>query len=103
MKSDLEVPELTAVRKEIDEIDTQLLDLLSSRKELVNEVTKIKSKLGLEARQPKRYRQLLNNLKERGNKIGVDSGLIDEIWDAIHQDSQKKQNKKLLKSRRTAK
>lgn len=56
---------LDDVRKRIDAIDTQLLDLLSQRAECVHEVGEIKKKEGLSIYAPEREESLLRSLAEK--------------------------------------
>lgn len=53
---------LDDIRKQIDQIDQQLLDLLSSRADLVHEVGEIKKKEGLQIYAPEREHALLKRL-----------------------------------------
>lgn len=87
--------ELETVRQDLDKVDGQILDLISRRKQLVKEVTRIKLELGLDAHQPGRYAQMLAALQEQGQKLGLDPELVAGVWDAIHIDSMKQQNKDL--------
>lgn len=57
--------ELSAIREQIDAIDTQLLALLNSRAKLALEVGKIKSRDGLPIYAPDREQQLLRGLVEK--------------------------------------
>lgn len=87
--------ELETIRQDLDKVDGQILDLLSQRKQLIREIHRVKSELGLEAHQPQRYAQMLAALQTRAAKLGVDSELVAGVWDAIHIDSIKQQNKHL--------
>ena len=55
---------LDDIRKKIDTLDQQLLDLLSDRAELVHEVGEIKKKEGLQIYAPEREHALLKRLAE---------------------------------------
>lgn len=56
---------LTEIRKKIDAIDAQLLELLNARAELVHQIGEIKKKDGLEIYAPEREEQLLQSLIAR--------------------------------------
>ncbi|WP_193214011.1 prephenate dehydratase [Luteolibacter marinus] len=56
---------LDDIRKHIDDIDGQLLDLLSSRADLVHQVGEVKKRDGLQIYAPEREEALLRRLVER--------------------------------------
>lgn len=56
------LPLLEQLRKEIDEIDTRLLSLLSSRQRLAHEIGEVKRNLGLEVFDPAREQEVLRRL-----------------------------------------
>jgi chorismate mutase / prephenate dehydratase len=58
---------LDDIRKHIDEIDGQLLDLLSGRADLVHQVGEVKKRDGLQIYAPEREEALLRRLIERNN------------------------------------
>lgn len=88
-----DIPELNEVRTAIDELDRQIVGLLAERKELQKHVALIKEQLGnIPAHQPERFAQMMDALHDEADKLGVDRVLIDNIWDAIHEQSMSQQN-----------
>jgi chorismate mutase len=55
-------PELEALRRQIDQVDTQLLDLIHERIRLVLEVGAHKARRGLSVYDPERERRMLERL-----------------------------------------
>jgi chorismate mutase len=95
-----EIPELNGVRHEIDEADHDFLiefaSFLKRRRGLVDEVTRVKIEHDLAAHQPERYAELLAERQAWGEELGIDPQLVQCVWDAIHEDSMRQQNEKLL-------
>jgi chorismate mutase / prephenate dehydratase len=58
---------LDDIRKNIDQIDSQLLDLLSARAELVHQVGEVKKRDGLQIYAPEREQALLDRLCQLNN------------------------------------
>lgn len=73
---------LDDIRKTIDQIDTQLLDLLSQRADAVHEVGEIKKKEGLQIYAPEREDALLKSLVEK-NKGRLPEKSIRAIYREI--------------------
>jgi len=73
---------LDDIRTQIDQIDQQLLDLLSSRADLVHEVGEIKKKEGLQIYAPEREKALLLSLIEK-NKGRLPEKSIRAIYREI--------------------
>ena len=66
------------IRKEIDKIDSRILELISDRKELVVEVVKLKSRNQIIDR--KRIKTILENLEIAAEKKKLPKGLVRSIW-----------------------
>lgn len=75
--------ELNDIRKEIDEIDTQLLELLSRRIDAVHRIGKLKSKIGKPVVDEKREAALIEVLTKKGGQFKMTREIIEPIWRAI--------------------
>ena len=69
---------LEELRKDIDEIDLKILDLIQKRKDLVTEVVKLKKRDQIVDQ--KRIEFILNKLKVEASKRGLAVEFIEEIW-----------------------
>jgi chorismate mutase/prephenate dehydratase len=76
---------LTEVRKKIDAVDCELIQLLNRRAELVHEVGEIKKKHGTAVYAPEREEKLLRSLEEKNAAIGgrLPSSAIRAIYREI--------------------
>tara|TARA_B100001564_G_scaffold345085_1_gene343338 strand:- start:255 stop:545 length:291 start_codon:yes stop_codon:yes gene_type:complete len=69
---------LEVLRKNIDEIDLKILNLIEERKDLVTEVVKLKNRDQIVDQ--KRIEFILNKLKVEASKRGLAVEFIEEIW-----------------------
>ena len=81
------------LRKNIDKIDTKLLELLSKRNKSIQHIGKIKLENDLKVFQPKRWKTILNESLEYAKKQGVHKDELKKILEAIHLDAIKIQLK----------
>ena len=72
---------LEDLRKNIDEIDLKILDLIEKRKDLVTEVVKLKKRDQIVDQ--KRIEFILNKLKVEASKRGLAIEFIEEIWNLM--------------------
>ena len=69
---------LEELRKNIDELDLKILDLIEKRKDLVTEVVKLKRRDQIIDQ--KRIEFILNKLKVEASKRGLAVEFVKEIW-----------------------
>ena len=84
--------DLSLLRKEIDEIDDELIPLLIRRMEVCERVAEYKLKNGISVLNKGREQEILN---KAGEKSGEYSDEIKAIFTAIMDSSKKLQNKKM--------
>ena len=73
--------DLEKFRKKIDEIDTELLDLLNKRGEFVKEIGEYKKKNKMEIYQPNREKEVIERLQKSTTILNPNS--IKSIWKEI--------------------
>jgi len=78
---------LDTLRAEINELDEQLLRIVSTRLGLAEKVGRIKQKQGLKVKQPERWVRLMEARTRTAAKIGLDKKFITKVFDTIHQES----------------
>ena len=78
---------LDGVRKEIDEVDQGLLELLARRKELVARVAKTKSEHGLPIYAPDREARLIEARRQEAVARGVSPDLIEDVLRRVMRES----------------
>lgn len=71
---------LERLRKEIDEIDGEILKLLGRRLNVAREIGAFKVKNGLPVRDPEREQDILMQKTRLGKRHGVGAMLIKKVW-----------------------
>ena len=85
------------LRKSIDELDEEILNLLSKRKGLAREVGKLKEKLDLPVFDKKREQEILDSLSKKAKHLGLDVDYVSNIFSSIFQSSRSDQQKQMAK------
>jgi chorismate mutase/prephenate dehydrogenase len=80
-------PQLEALRNEIDEIDSQLVELLAKRRKVTTKVGELKSQVGMPIYAPERETQLLTLRRQQAMEAGVSPELIEDILRRLMRDS----------------
>ena len=84
-------------RKSIDEIDEEILRLLSKRKNLAKEVGKLKESFGLPVFDKKREEEILNKISKKAGELGLNINSVLDIFGAIFQNSRSEQQRQMPK------
>ena len=79
------------LRKEIDIIDAEILSILSKRKTLVNQIAALKKSMKLPVLDAEREKYVLDNLKKKAKENGLNTELIDSIYNIIFENSRLEQ------------
>lgn len=80
-------PDLKLLRDEIDEIDSQLVDLLVKRRAVTTKVGALKSKVGMPIYAPEREAQLLSKRRQQALEAGLSPELIEDVLRRLMRDS----------------
>ncbi|MDD2594524.1 MAG: chorismate mutase [Bacteroidales bacterium] len=80
------------LRAHIDVIDDNLLDLLSTRMEIVDKIGRYKRDNNITILQQHRWEEVLNKVVAEGVKKGLDESFIQELFKLIHQASIERQS-----------
>jgi chorismate mutase/prephenate dehydrogenase len=89
--------QLDDCRRRIDEIDSQLVELLAKRAELTTEVGAIKSEHGLPIYVPEREKSLLESRRAQAESLGVSPQLVEDLLRRMMRESYATQNQKYIK------
>ena len=79
--------ELFKYRNQIDILDSQIIDLLNDRKNIVEEIGHFKNKNKLTIFQIERWFDILKNRKENAKNLGIDEQMIAELFELVHKYS----------------
>lgn len=82
---------ISALRKQIDDLDNQLMELLSKRMRVCREIGHYKKEHNMTVLQTSRYNEILNKRGAQGSLCGMDPNFIKTIFEAIHEESVRQQ------------
>lgn len=75
------------LRKIIDEIDSQILDLIKSRIEVVVEIGEAKKQNNIDVIDEKREQEIYDRLIEKAKQKGVKPELVKKVWKLLLETS----------------
>lgn len=78
---------LDLLRNRIDVIDSELLEMLASRLEIVKQIGKYKRENNVTALQINRWSQLMDDRVNLGNKLDLNDTFVKILFQLIHEDS----------------
>lgn len=79
--------QLELLRNRIDAIDTELLETLSSRMEIVRQIGQYKKDNNVTALQIGRWAELMDKRVKLGEKLNLNGVLVELLFQHIHEDS----------------
>lgn len=82
---------LDALRREIDAIDVQIVNLLAQRHDRVQQVVSIKKSMGLPVWHPAREEDLVSQRRAQAARVGLDPAFVEEIYRCVLRQSRVRQ------------
>ncbi|WP_037316189.1 bifunctional 3-deoxy-7-phosphoheptulonate synthase/chorismate mutase type II [Salegentibacter sp. Hel_I_6] len=84
---------LSTLRAKIDVADNQLIELLSKRMKISDEIGQVKKAQNVSVLQTKRWNEILGNMVLEGEQHGLSEEFILRLFKAVHQESINHQEK----------
>ncbi len=84
---------LSQLRRQIDELDNNLLELLAQRMRVSEEIGQYKKEHNMPILQSQRYDEILKNRISMAEKMGMDGEFMKTVLVAIHEESVRHQQK----------
>ena len=81
------------LRKEIDRIDNNIIELLSKRKNIVKKIAGIKRQENTPVIDKGREQEIINRLKKLSKENGLDENFIGSVYRIIINNSRNEQEK----------
>ncbi|MEI6899785.1 MAG: chorismate mutase, partial [Bacteroidota bacterium] len=78
---------LEELRSEIDKLDEELIDILSRRMSIVEEIGKYKKENNITILQLKRWSQIIHGRVNSAVKLGLSKEFISKLLEALHEES----------------
>lgn len=82
---------LASLRKQIDEMDTALMDLLTKRMRVSREIATYKKEHNMAVVQAVRYNEILDKRGAQGTLCGMNADFVRRVYEAIHEESVRQQ------------
>jgi chorismate mutase len=82
---------IVMLRKQIDELDNELMDLLSKRMRVCREIGQYKKEHNMTVFQANRYNEILEKRGAQGSLLGMDPEFIANVFEGIHEESVRQQ------------
>lgn len=79
------------LRKQIDELDNELMDLLAKRMRVCREIGQYKKEHNLTVLQTNRYNEILDKRGAQGALCGMGEEFVKQIYENIHEESVRQQ------------
>ena len=79
------------LRKQIDELDNQLMELLAKRMRVCREIGTYKKEHNMTVLQPTRYNEILDKRGAQGALWQMDTDFVKAVFEAVHQESVRQQ------------
>lgn len=84
-------PTLDDLRRRIDEIDDELLEVIARRMSIADEIGAYKRRNGMAVVQPERYNTLMSRRISAGTDIGLSESFMRRLLSALHEESVRRQ------------
>jgi chorismate mutase len=82
---------LNELRKQIDECDNDLIEVLAKRMRVSREIGTYKKEHNLTVLQSGRYNEILEKRATQGAQCGMDADFVKNVFEAIHEESVRQQ------------
>lgn len=86
-----QIPELLALRENISNIDTNIIQLLGDRMRIIQNIAAIKKEQNISIYQEQRWQELLEQHSQTGANEGLNVNFILKLFESIHLESIDKQ------------
>ncbi|PIY08193.1 MAG: hypothetical protein COZ18_13580 [Flexibacter sp. CG_4_10_14_3_um_filter_32_15] len=84
---------LNECRQQIDQIDTELIQMIAQRMEVVKKIGEHKRKNKLQTLQPNRWQAILDSRQKIAKDLDLPADLVLDIFEVIHQMAIQTQSK----------
>ena len=82
---------ITQLRKQIDELDNQLMELLAKRMRVCREIGNYKKEHNMTVLQANRYNEILNKRGAQGSLLGMGPEFVARVFENVHEESVRQQ------------
>lgn len=84
---------LEKLRQQINQLDDELMQILSQRMKIAEQIGKYKKENNITILQTNRWNEIIERATQKGDKIGLSKEFITKYFDAVHMESINHQKK----------
>lgn len=92
--------QLEELRKKIDSLDRELIEVLAARMSIVEKIGECKKENNVTTYQVNRWDEIMKNRKEQAKKVNLNPNYIEGIFKSIHEESIRRQDE-IMKNEET--
>ena len=85
------VNRMSELRDDVDELDSQVLELIGQRMDIVREMGRLKSEQKVSTLQPHRWQEILDDRVKRGADLELSEDFVLQMMQSIHEEAIRKQ------------
>jgi chorismate mutase len=89
-------------RQKVDELDRQIIELLSKRFDIVRIIGNLKKESGIPALDQNRWEEILETRKAWAQKLDINVKMVEEIYEVIHKYALEEENRSLKQEARSS-
>lgn len=82
---------INMLRKQVDELDNELMNLLSKRMRVCREIGQYKKEHNMTVFQANRYSEILDKRGAQGSLLGMSPEFIAQVFESVHEESVRQQ------------
>ena len=82
---------MSELREGVDDLDSQLLDLLGQRMDIVREMGKLKAEQHVSTLQPHRWQEIVQDRVKKGSGLDLSEDFVLQLMQSIHEEAIRQQ------------
>lgn len=79
--------EITEIRKQLDEIDKELLNIIAKRMSLIPKIAEYKKEHNVQRHQPEREKEIIETKRKVAEELGLNPDLVEDIFKRLIEDA----------------
>ena len=88
--------QITHMRKEVDEVDNQIINLLAQRMQITNMIGSLKMSDNVASYQPNRWKEIIRSRLKLAKKQSLSENFVFSVYQLVHEEAIRQQEKEVL-------
>ena len=85
------ISRMSVLRDQVDDIDSQMLDLFARRMEVVRDMGRLKTEQNVSTLQPHRWQEILSDRMNKGRGLGLSEEFVRQLMETVHEEAIRQQ------------